>query len=102
MAHLRPSTLDASRHTRAVLKLLVRRRRAAWPNETITIRADSEFCRWRLMRWCDAQGIGSILDLAKNAVLERLARDEIERAERQFRSEDRSAGTGRIDYGLAP
>ena len=85
MAYLRPSNIDASQHTRAVLKLLVRRLRAAWPNVKITIRADSGFCRWRLMRWCDSHGIGYVLGLAKNAVLERLARDEIERAERQFR-----------------
>ena len=85
VAYLRPSNIDASQHTRAVLKLLVRRLRAAWPNVKITIRADSGFCRWRLMRWCDSHGIGYVLGLAKNAVLERLARAEIERAERQFR-----------------
>ncbi len=84
-ASLRPSNIDASEHARAVLKLLVRRLRAAWPEVEITIRADSGFCRWRLMRWCDAHGIGYILGLAKNPVLERAARDEIERAERQFR-----------------
>ncbi len=37
------------------------------------------------MRWCDSHGIGSVLGLAKNMVLERLARDAIKRAERQFR-----------------
>jgi hypothetical protein len=68
-----------------VLKLLVRRLRAAWPAVKITIRGDSGFCRWRLMRWCDSHGIGYVLGLAKNTVLQRAARDEIERAERQFR-----------------
>jgi hypothetical protein len=85
VAYLRPSKIDACKHSRAVLKLLVRRLRAAWPDVKITIRADSGFCRWRLMRWCDAHGIGYVLGLAKNVVLERQARDEIERAERQFR-----------------
>src|SRR3954462_7362886 len=37
------------------------------------------------MRWCDAHGIGYVLGLAKNPALLRAARDEIERAERQFR-----------------
>ncbi len=37
------------------------------------------------MRRCDSHGIGYILGLAKNPALERAARDEIERAERQFR-----------------
>jgi hypothetical protein len=84
VASLRPSNIDACKHARAVLKLLVRELRAAWPNLKLTIRADSGFCRWRLMRWCDSHGIGYILGLAKNPVLERLARDEIERAQRQF------------------
>src|SRR3954464_13684135 len=85
VAYLRPSNIDACTHTRAVLKLLVQRLRAAWPGVKLTIRADSGFCRWRLMRWCDSHGIGYVLGLAKNPVLERAARDEIERAERQFR-----------------
>ena len=85
VAYLRPSNVDASTHTRAVLKLLVRRLRAAWPGVKITIRADSGFCRWRLMRWCDSHGIGYILGLAKNSVLQRAAVDEIERADRLFR-----------------
>jgi hypothetical protein len=84
-AYLRPSNIDASKHARSVLKLLVRRLRAAWPEVKITIRADSGFCRWRLMRWCDSHGIGYVLGLAKNSVLERAARDEIDCAERQFR-----------------
>jgi hypothetical protein len=85
VAYLRPSNIDACTHTRAVLNLLVQRLRTAWPEVKLTIRADSGFCRWRLMRWCDSHGIGYILGLAKNPVLERAARDEIEQAERQFR-----------------
>ena len=37
----------------------------------ITIRADSGFCRWRLMRWCDRNGVGYVLGLARNPALER-------------------------------
>ncbi len=57
-AYLRPSKIDAAKHARAVLALLVRRLRAAWPEVKITIRADGGFCRWRLMRWCDSHGVG--------------------------------------------
>ena len=92
-AYLRPSDIDASKHTRAVLKLLARRLRVAWPEVRITIRGDSGFCRWRLMRWCDSNGIGYVLGLAKNVVLRREARDWIERAERQF---DRTGQPQRI------
>jgi hypothetical protein len=83
-AYLRPSNIDASSHSRAVLKLLVQKLRAVWPDVKITIRADSGFCRWRLMRWCDSHGIGYILGVAKNPVLERLAADEMATAARQF------------------
>lgn len=41
-------------------------------------------CRWRLLRWCDSQGIGYVFGVAKNAVLEREAIDWTARAERQF------------------
>lgn len=93
VAYLRPSNIDAAKHARALLKLLVDRLRAAWPEVKITLRADSAFCRWRLMRWCDHHGVGYILGLAKNPVLLRLARDEIARAERQF---ERTGQTQRI------
>jgi len=83
-AYLRPSNIDASKHSRALLKLLVARLRQAWPEVKITIRADSGFCRWRLMRWCDSQGLGYVLGLARNPVLERLATDWTARAKRQF------------------
>jgi hypothetical protein len=83
-AYLRPSDIDAAKYARAVVKLLARKLRAAWPEVKITIRGDSGFCRWRLMRWCDSNGIGYVLGLARNVVLQRLARDEIDRAERQF------------------
>ncbi len=84
MAYLRPTNIDAAKHARAVLRLLVQKLRLAWPEVKITVRGDSGFCRWRLMRWCDAHGIGYVLGLAKNPALERAARDEIARAERQF------------------
>ncbi len=84
VAYLRPSKIDASKHARAVLKLLVRGLRAAWPGVKITIRADSGFCRWRLMRWCDSHGVGYVLGLARNSKLEALALDWTARAQHQF------------------
>ena len=89
VSYLRPSNIDASKHARAVLELLVRKLRAAWPEVKLTIRGDSGFCRWRLMRWCDSHGIGYVLGLAKNQVLERAAIDEIARAQRQFQQTGR-------------
>jgi hypothetical protein len=73
VAYLRPSDISGDHHTAAVLKLLVNRIRAAWPNVRITIRGDSGFARWRLLRWCDHNDIRYIFGLARNPVLERAA-----------------------------
>jgi hypothetical protein len=73
VAYLRTADGDAARHSQAILKLLVTRLRQVWPNVRLIIRGDSGFCRWRLMRWCDHNGVGYIFGLARNPALERLA-----------------------------
>ena len=73
VAYLRPSNIDGAKHSRAILKLLVRRIRQAWPAVRIIVRGDSGFCRWRLMRWCDRNGVDYLLGLAKNPSLQRLS-----------------------------
>ena len=73
VSYLRPSNIDAARHAWAILKLLVRRLRQAWPSVRIIVRGDSGFCRWRMMRWCDRNHVFYVLGLARNKVLERLA-----------------------------
>jgi hypothetical protein len=82
--YLRPSNIDAAKHSWAILRLLVARLRQAWPSVRIIIRADSGFCRWRMMRWCDRHDVGYILGLAKNKVLLGLARPWSDRARSQF------------------
>lgn len=72
-AYLRPSNIDGAKHGRAILKLLVQRIRQEWPQVRIIVRADSGFCRWKLMRWCDRNHVHYVLGLAKNAVLERMS-----------------------------
>jgi hypothetical protein len=74
VAYLRPAKIDAAKHSRAILKLLVQRFREVWPEVKIIFRGDSGFCRWKLMRWCDRHGVDYILGQAKNARLKRLAR----------------------------
>jgi hypothetical protein len=84
MAYLRPSKIDASKHSRAILKLLVRRFREIWPKVKIIFRGDSGFCRWKLLRWCDNHNIGYIIGLAQNAVLKRLAEPHLELGKKEF------------------
>jgi hypothetical protein len=69
-AYLRPSRIDAAKHAAAVLKLLVRRLRQAWPAVRIVMRADSGFCRRRLMNWCERSGVHYVIGLARNARLQ--------------------------------
>jgi hypothetical protein len=83
-AYLRPSNIDAAKHSRAILKLLVRRLHAAFPGVRILVRADSGFCRWQLMRWCDRRDVHYLLGLAKNQRVERLAEPWITQAECRF------------------
>jgi hypothetical protein len=85
VAYLRPSNIDASKHTRAILKLLVTRLREVWPDVKITLRADSGFCRWKLMRWCDRHHVDYILGLARNTRLIEMSQDLIENAEEAFK-----------------
>jgi Transposase DDE domain group 1 len=73
VAYLRTADRDAAHHARAILKLLVARLRQAWPGVRLIFRADSGFCRWRLMRWCDANGVGYVIGLARNPRLQALA-----------------------------
>jgi hypothetical protein len=84
VAYLRPSNIDASKHTRAILKLLARRLRQAWPKVRIIVRGDSGFCRWRTMRWCERNSVYYVFGLARNQVLERMAEPFMDRAERAF------------------
>jgi len=68
-AYLRPSNIDGAKHSLGVLGLLVKRLRKTWPKTRIIVRADSGFCRWKFMRWCDNHDIDYLLGLAKNSRL---------------------------------
>ena len=72
--YLRTSRIDAAKNSRALLKLLVARIRKSWPSVKIIVRADSGFCRWKFMKWCDENGVYYILGLAQNPVLLKNAR----------------------------
>ena len=69
VSYLRTSRIDAARHAWAILALLVRRLRRVWPKVKITLRADSGFCRWRMLRWCETHDVDYIVGIARNARL---------------------------------
>jgi hypothetical protein len=84
VAYLRESNIDASHHAWAILKLLVQRLREQWPQVKIVLRADSGFCRWRMLRWCDRTSVDYIIGVAKNSRLLRLATRSMEEAANAF------------------
>jgi len=85
VSYLRPSNIDGAHHAAAVVKLLVRRLRQAWPAVRITIRADSGFCRRKLLGWCERNGVHYVIGLARNARLAALAAKALDRCERRYR-----------------
>jgi hypothetical protein len=84
VAYLRPSNIDVARHAWAIVALLVKRLRQAWPQVQIVVRGDSGFCRWRMLRWCDRHAVNYLIGLAKNERLLALAQPWIEQAATQY------------------
>ncbi len=84
VSYLRPSNQDQAKHSWAILSLLVKRLRQAWPHVSIIFRADGGFCRHRMLDWCDKHGVGYIVGLTRNAVLMRKAQHTLEQAQTRF------------------
>ena len=80
-AMLRPANIDAARGAWAVLKGLVRRLREAWPEVKIIMRADSGFCRWRMLSWCERNNVDYVIGLARNSRVSGVAGHLMEQAE---------------------
>ena len=92
VSYLRPSKIDGAKHAWAILALLVKRLRQAWPGVRIVLRGDSGFCRHKMLSWCERQGVGYIVGLAKNARLNDLAAPWMETAAQHIVSHMRCHG----------
>jgi hypothetical protein len=100
VSYLRPANIDAARHAWAVLKLLAVRLRQVWPKVKIIFRGDSGFCRWRMLRWCEAHQVHYIVGLAKNARALGRAKSFIEQAQDAFQSQQQKQRLfGEVQYG---
>ena len=98
-AYLRPANVDGARHAWAILALIAKRLRQAWPGVRIVFRGDGGFCRWRMLRWCDRHGVDYVVGLAKNKALERLAGPLMEQAREQFeQSKQKQRLFGELSY----
>lgn len=66
VSYLRSADRDAALHSWAILKLLVKRFRQTWPTVRIIFRADSGFCRHKMLSWCERQDVKYVVGLGKN------------------------------------
>lgn len=99
-AYLRPSNADAAKHAAAILKLLCRRLRKAWPKVQIIFRADSGFCRDCILTWCDRHGIDYCVGVARNPVLQHEAEVFLKHAHDEYeRTGEKQRLFGAVIYG---
>jgi hypothetical protein len=64
----------------------VERFRQEWPGIKIIFRADSGFCRWKMLRWCEKHEVNYMVGLARNKRLEAMAQGWMEQAEKDYRA----------------
>lgn len=67
---LRPSSRDPASVCSALIKLIAKRLRQAWPKVKLVVRGDSGFCRAKILRRLEAWNIDYVLGFAKNKALE--------------------------------
>jgi hypothetical protein len=102
LAYLRPSKIDGAKHSWAILSLLVKRLRKAWPKVRIIFRGDSGFCRHRMLAWCDRNDVGYIVGLAKNQRLNKMAAPWLEQAKQDFETtQQKQRRFGEFQYAAA-
>ncbi len=81
VSYLRPSKIDGAKHAWAILSLLVKRLREVWPKVRIILRADSGFCRHKMLSWCERRDVHYIVGLARNSRLADLSKTDMAMAQ---------------------
>jgi hypothetical protein len=96
---LRPGSRDPASILSALIKLVTRRLRQAWPCIRIVVRSDSGFCRPRALRRFEKWGLHYIVGLQKNAsLLQRLALAELTLAGMYQHAGTKQRMIGEFDY----
>jgi len=84
VSYLRPCNIDGAKHAGAILKLLVKRLREAWPDVNIVFRGDCAFVRKRILYWCENNNVEYIVGMPGNKRLKTEASNLTTQAEQQF------------------
>jgi len=96
---LRPSDRDPASVVTALVKLLAARLRQKWPEVKLVVRADSGFCRPRVLRRLERWGVSYIIGLQKNAaLLQRVALAELALADDYAREGTKQRLIGEFSY----
>lgn len=96
---LRPSSRDPASVLSALIKLITRRLRQAWPRIRIVIRGDSGFCRAKALQRFEKWGLHYIVGLAKNSVLQqRVALAELALADMYQKAGSKQRMIGEFTY----
>ena len=96
---LRPSSRDPASILSALIKLITRRLRQAWPRIRIVVRGDSGFCRPQALRRFEKWGLHYIVGLQKNAaLLQRVALAELALADMYQHAGTKQRMIGEFDY----
>jgi len=102
VSYLRPSKIDGAKHTGAILSLLVKRLRKAWPNVQIIFRADGGFCRHHVLTWCERERnhVDYIVGYTRNSRLETMTAPLIDQSAANFdTSGEKQRLFGDLTYG---
>ena len=70
---------------------MVKQIRRRWPDVEIWIRADSGFCRDKILSWCKKKNVGYIVGLGRNPRLQRAIEAEMEASRKQCESSGKPA-----------
>ena len=96
---LRPSDRDPASVVSALIKRLLVPLRRAWPKTKIIVRADSGFCRPRVLQRLERWGVSYIIGLQKNARLnEQVALAELALAEQYAARKTKQRMFGEFEY----
>jgi len=87
VSYLRKSNQDGAKHAWAVLALLTKYFRSKWPNVKIIFRADSGFCRQKILNWCEKNQVKYIVGIACNSRLKKSLEPYLKETKNQFRYE---------------
>lgn len=83
-AALRAGNRHASYGVISVLKRIVPQLKKAFPETEIIIRGDAGFAIPAMYEYCEEEGLGYVIGLIRNDVLERMIEDLLETAHRQY------------------